>query len=686
MNTFQDLAPRGTEQGVFMDFFRSLTGALLASFLVACGGGTTDQPQEASSGQRVAVTVTDTGADLTRGTAAGLSSPSYGTPAQGVDLVEMKQRLAKRFNGRFANEPEALMGDRGAYPAAKASWVNRKSFNRQPAQVHRFLNSITGAHFYTASDAEKAVIENSLPQFKYEGRAFFVLGDFDVPLRPVYRFYSVYTGTHFYTISEDEMYFVRTNYAEYFNYEGVAWWATPFAGPGWVPIHRFFNNSAGTHFYTASEAERLNVIATAPHMEYEGIGYYVRSNGGQLPISPISAGNPFPSCIRPGSLYGDSCAFSDALPRSSEDVEGRRVYGGVERFNVVGDCAIDTYTGLVWERKTASGVQDHALRFTHLDSTEKMQVMTRVDQSLVPRAATEAEVLAETNSQGYVNRINSMALCGYTDWRLPSASELVNVVDFGSRRLQLPPYTYSGRYLTADAVAWNLDTINGGGQPVRYEVDGTVAATTDFEPVQTNPDFSKPVLEIRHRAEEALGSFVQSEKFSILLVRGVKAPSQSRFSVISLPYGRDQPNNAVLDNWTHLQWRRCLEGQFWNGSACTGTATPVNLYSALYSAVANPGWRLPGIKELDSLYHWDAAAGQPFLDVGALPSGGPIGQSASLWSATFHSEFTDPFDGVVKVPAYQASFGNSGSGVPAASLRLVGLDHSAYVRLTRVHP
>lgn len=175
MNTFQDLAPRGTEQGVFMDFFRSLTGALLASFLVACGGGTTDQPQEASSGQRVAVTVTDTGADLTRGTAAGLSSPSYGTPAQGVDLVEMKQRLAKRFNGRFANEPEALMGDRGAYPAAKASWVNRKSFNRQPAQVHRFLNSITGAHFYTASDAEKAVIENSLPQFKYEGRAFLFL-------------------------------------------------------------------------------------------------------------------------------------------------------------------------------------------------------------------------------------------------------------------------------------------------------------------------------------------------------------------------------------------------------------------------------------------------------------------------------------------------------------------------------
>lgn len=199
-----------------------------------------------------------------------------------------------------------------------------------------------------------------------------------------------------------------------------------------------------------------------------------------------------------------------------------------------------------------------------------------------------------------------------------------------------------------------------------YEVDGSVVVTMDFEPVQMNPNFSRPILQVTHRAEEALGSFVQAEKFSILLVRGTRATNENRFSVISLPYGRDQPNNAVLDNWTHLQWRRCLEGQFWNGSACTGTAIPVDLYSALYSAVANPGWRLPGIKELDSLHRWETAAGQPFLDAGALPSGGPIGQSASLWSATLHNEFIDPADGVVKTPAYQASYGNSGSGVPEA--------------------
>lgn len=86
MNTIQDVWLHATQQGVFMNFFRSLTGALLASLLVACGGGATDQAQKTSANRPVDVIATYTGNDLTRSEAAGLSSPSYGMPTQGADL------------------------------------------------------------------------------------------------------------------------------------------------------------------------------------------------------------------------------------------------------------------------------------------------------------------------------------------------------------------------------------------------------------------------------------------------------------------------------------------------------------------------------------------------------------------------------------------------------------------------
>lgn len=669
-----------------MTIFRSLTGLLLVSALVACGGGTGNPSQEAQSERRATEVSVAANPDLTSGKAEGLESPSYGTPVEGTDLALMKQRLAQRFNGRFAGQPEALMGDRQKNVGPKAFQRVAKAYGRTPAPVHRFFNIRTGAHFYTRSNEEKEAIELTLPQFSYEGQAFFVLDDYDVPLSPVYRFYSIYTGTHFYTIDTEEMYFVRTNYAEYFNFEGVAWWATTYAGPGWVPMHRFFNTLTSTHFYTNSEDERLRVIETAPFMEYEGIGYYVRANGSQLPVSPVSHSRTL-SCIGPVGLYDEVCSLPGSLPTHLQ-VEGRRPpppHVVRDRFDVVGNCALDTYTGLVWEIKSTAGIQDHALRFTHLDRTDQLQVMTRSDLSLVPRVPTEAEILSETNSQGYVNRINSIALCGYTDWRLPKASELVNVIDFSMRKFEFPGF-YSGRYLTADSVAWNHDVTNGTGQTVRHSVNGTVGVTADFQPVMTSPNFSRPMVDVRHRAEENSGEFVQTEKFSIVLVRGTKAPELNRFSLLSLPYGRDQPNNAVLDNWTHLQWRRCLEGQSWNGVACTGSPLLIDLYAALSTANNHPGWRVPGIKELDSLYRWNAPVGQPFIDGSALPTGGAVGQGSPLWSASIYSPITDPLDGVVKTPAYQASSRNSGVGIPEASVKLVARDHNAYVRLTRVHP
>jgi len=91
--------------------------------------------------------------------------------------------------------------------------------------------------------------------------------------RPVYRFFNNNAGGHFYTISEAERDTVINNY-KWFRYEGVGFYAYPSPTADASPVYRFFNNNAGGHFYTNSEAERDTVINNYKWFRYEGIGFY----------------------------------------------------------------------------------------------------------------------------------------------------------------------------------------------------------------------------------------------------------------------------------------------------------------------------------------------------------------------------------------------------------------------------
>ncbi len=58
----------------------------------------------------------------------------------------------------------------------------------------------------------------------------------------------------------------------------------------------------------------------------------------------------------------------------------------------------------------------------------------------------------------------------------------------------------------------------------------------------------------------------------------------------------------VKDIKTDLIWQRCSLGQAWNGTSCTGKSLTYNWASALQMAKnTGDGWRVPNIKELDSL-------------------------------------------------------------------------------------
>ncbi|MDZ4357158.1 MAG: DUF1566 domain-containing protein, partial [Variovorax sp.] len=130
----------------------------------------------------------------------------------------------------------------------------------------------------------------------------------------------------------------------------------------------------------------------------------------------------------------------------------------------------------------------------------------------------------------------------------------------------------------------------------------------------------------------------------VRLVRGPEVPETGRWREV--PDERGVPGGVVEDRHTGLAWRRCEEPQVWNGRRCTGTTRRYDYVQALQHASAQPGWRLPTIKEVNSLAErWLKKLDIPAADFpvsGAPPlsegywsstvcSAGPATRSASAW-------------------------------------------------------
>jgi hypothetical protein len=142
--------------------------------------------------------------------------------------------------------------------------------------IYRFFNTQTGAHFFTSSEAERDNVQNTLPQFSYEGNVFDSNAvESATGSVPVYRFFNTNTGVHFYTASEAEKSQVES--LPGFNFEGTSYVAyeSSTSATETMPLYRFYNTSTGTHFYTVNEAEKDSIIANLPQYNFEGVAYYV---------------------------------------------------------------------------------------------------------------------------------------------------------------------------------------------------------------------------------------------------------------------------------------------------------------------------------------------------------------------------------------------------------------------------
>lgn len=183
--------------------------------------------------------------------------------------------------------------------------------------------------------------------------------------------------------------------------------------------------------------------------------------------------------------------------------------------------------------------------------------------------------------QAYVDLVKASNLCGHADWRLPTANELLNLMDVGQ---------LAGIVANADKPV-SLDAMSG-----KFWALEKRATTSPVDAWMVDADIN------------GVTSFVQmTNANNVRLVRGGRAPATTcdntdgRFNVGG--------NGTVTDTHTGLMWKTCPEG--YSDAACS-SGTVLDITSA-DSAVkqlkkandaADKGysdWRVPSRNELASL-------------------------------------------------------------------------------------
>jgi hypothetical protein len=244
------------------------------------------------------------------------------------------------------------------------------------------------------------------------------------------------------------------------------------------------------------------------------------------------------------ALLGGLTAFGrDVNPLTNSAADGALGFS----FDKSGACVVDKVTGLTWQKLPAQNLAYAALA-------------------------------------AHVTTVNGSTLCGYTDWRLPTADELLGLLDasqttgnsLNADALGVPADAMTGKFWTTEerstpgsVDAWHVDASNGGA--VSYSAKTTA--------------------------------------FNVRLVRGSSNylacdNGDARFT--------DLGDATVADKVTGLMWKKCPEGF----SDLTCTAGPALSYSAASQVVSRlnavnapssgiglgySDWRVPTRNELASL-------------------------------------------------------------------------------------
>lgn len=196
--------------------------------------------------------------------------------AEGTGPVNQPQNLAQVTNPPF--QENSLVSFQPQFTnstSCDTTDAQTKSYGVPPAPtdvaepIYRFFGTMNQTHFFTSSIGERNGVLSVQPVswYHYEGIAFYAYATQVASTIPVYRFFQLSpTGSHFYTASQAEKDYLVANQSTQWQYEGVAFYAYPGGTGGKTDVYRFVNLQNSSHFYTASAGEKQYVI---DHLGYE---------------------------------------------------------------------------------------------------------------------------------------------------------------------------------------------------------------------------------------------------------------------------------------------------------------------------------------------------------------------------------------------------------------------------------
>jgi hypothetical protein len=322
-----------------------------------------------------------------------------------------------------------------------------------------------------------------------------------------------------------------------------------------------------------------------------------------------------------GGLNGTGVAGSfgrDSSTLTNGDADGRLGFSFAKAPSAADfQCTRDNVTGLLWEGKAgaASGLHDGTSTYAYADLA------------------------------AFVAAVNAQALCGFSDWRLPTPDELASLVDAGTTTTPTVdtaffPNQQAARYWTSSSYR------DGVGQDAWFV------------------DFATGTVAVDNKARTFAARLVTRG--------GTTAPAPLPASCTDTARFTDNADSTISDNRTGLMWKRCAEG--FAGASCTGTGAALDWAAAtarpatVNADAANTGlgysdWRLPTRSELSSIAEREQCF-NPASNTAAFPGAEPLG----FWTSTAYALnaslawAVDFFDGQIG-PATKAGLGSSSKRV-----------------------
>ena len=206
-------------------------------------------------------------------TASSLSNIAFDRGASNVaDDV-----MVRAYNGSFWGDWTKISASINSVSVSSSQGMNTaQTAGSDDVAIHRFFDKADGTHFFTASNAEAATLTATRSDLAYEGVGLhgYASADASPSSVAVFRFFDLADGTHFYTASAAERDSLLTNQSAAMKFEGTAFYedATPQAGD--TAVYRFFDTTHGTHLFTQSASEKASILSTRPDLVSEGIAFY----------------------------------------------------------------------------------------------------------------------------------------------------------------------------------------------------------------------------------------------------------------------------------------------------------------------------------------------------------------------------------------------------------------------------